>query len=40
MLSQKKKLPGTIQFYNETKVGVDIIDQMARKYTVRAETRR
>lgn len=36
----KKKLPETIQFYNETKVGVDIIDQMARKYTVRAGTRR
>ena len=26
--------------YNETKHGVDVVDQMARKYTVRTMTRR
>ena len=35
-----KKTPKTVSFYNETKYGVDIVDQMAKKYTCRAGTRR
>lgn len=35
-----KKLPETVQFYNKTKCGVDIVDQMMRKYSVRAASRR
>jgi len=35
-----KKLPETVKYYNETKAGVDAIDQMARYYSVRAGTRR
>ncbi|GFV03649.1 DDE_Tnp_1_7 domain-containing protein [Trichonephila clavipes] len=31
-----KHLPDTTLFYNSTKVGVDITDQMARKYSVKA----
>ena len=30
----------TVLFYNKTKAGVDVIDQMARKYTVKAANRR
>ena len=36
----RKKRPETVEFYNCTKYGVDIVDQMARKYTVRTSTRR
>ncbi|XP_073525350.1 uncharacterized protein [Phyllobates terribilis] len=35
-----KKTPETVKFYNETKYGVDVVDQMARKYTTRTCTRR
>ncbi|GFX57127.1 DDE_Tnp_1_7 domain-containing protein [Trichonephila clavipes] len=35
-----KMLPGTISFYNSTKFGVDIADQMVRKYSVKAGPRR
>jgi hypothetical protein len=35
-----KRLPETVQFYNKTKCGVDILDQMARKYSTRAAARR
>ena len=35
-----KKIPETVAFYNSTKFGVDIVDQMARKYTVKAGSRR
>ena len=35
-----KKTPETVSFYNETKCGVDIVDQMAKKYTCRTGTRR
>ena len=31
-----KRVPETIAFYNKTKYGVDIVDQMARKYSVKA----
>ncbi|GFX02597.1 catenin alpha [Trichonephila clavipes] len=32
-----KKLPETISFYNSTKFGVDIADQMARNYSVKSQ---
>ena len=35
-----KKTPESVKAYNDTKYGVDIVDQMARKYTVRTSTRR
>jgi len=35
-----KRLPESVEYYNMTKCGVDSVDQMARKYTVRAGTRR
>ena len=31
-----KFVPETIAFYNKTKFGVDVVDQMARKYSVKA----
>jgi len=34
------RLPETIKFYNSTKFGVDITDQMARKYSVKSKCRR
>jgi hypothetical protein len=34
--TNRKKLPETVQFYNKTKCGVDILDQMARRYSTRA----
>ena len=37
--SNKNLLPGSIKFYNNTKSGVDIADQMTRKYTVKASSR-
>ncbi|KAJ4425394.1 hypothetical protein ANN_28009 [Periplaneta americana] len=36
----QKKLPETVMFYNETKCGVDIVDQMSRLYTVKYRCRR
>lgn len=39
-LKNKKKLLETIEFYNKTKCRVDIVDQMVRKYSVRAASRR
>ena len=36
----QKKTPETVKCYNDTKYGVDVVDQMARKYTVRTMTRR
>lgn len=38
--SNKKMLPESIQFYNSTKFGVDMANQMVRKYTVKASSRR
>ncbi|XP_062400077.1 piggyBac transposable element-derived protein 4-like isoform X1 [Sardina pilchardus] len=35
-----KKRPNTISHYNSTKVGVDVMDQMARLYSVKGGTRR
>ena len=34
--SNPKKIPETMEFYNSTKYGVDVVDQMARKYSVKA----
>ena len=31
-----KHTPQTITYYNDTKFGVDVVDQMARKYTTKA----
>ena len=36
----QKKTPETEKCHNDTKYGVDVVDQMARKYTVRTMTRR
>ena len=36
----KKKLPETIVYYNATKYGVDVLDQMARLYTSKVSSRR
>jgi hypothetical protein len=38
--TNRKKLPDTVQFYNKTKCAVDILDQMARRYSTRAAARR
>ena len=38
--NSEKKVPETIDFYNVTKYGVDVLDQMARKYSVKAGSRR
>ena len=35
-----KKTPESVKTYNDTKYGVAIVDQMARKYTVRTSTKR
>ena len=37
--SEKKK-PERVEFYNKTKCGVGVADQMARQYSVKAGTRR
>ena len=36
----QKSKPETVNFYNSTKFGVDVVDQMARKYIVNAASRR
>uniref|UniRef100_A0A8C5N4E0 PiggyBac transposable element-derived protein domain-containing protein n=1 Tax=Gouania willdenowi TaxID=441366 RepID=A0A8C5N4E0_GOUWI len=36
----RKKKPNTVTDYNSMKCGVDVMDQMVRKYTVRSGTRR
>ena len=38
--SHSKKLPQTIKFYNETKFGVDIMDQIAICHTCKTGTKR
>ncbi|XP_010765808.1 uncharacterized protein isoform X4 [Notothenia coriiceps] len=35
-----KKKPETVNYYNRTKVGVDMLDKMLRQYSARATTRR
>ena len=39
-LGATEKKPETIEFYSKTKCGVDVADQMARLYSVKAGTRR
>ena len=36
----QKKTPETVEFYNKTKCGVDVVDQMVRQYSFKAGTRR
>ena len=36
----RKSKPETVKFYNSTQFGIDVLDQMARKYTVNAASRR
>lgn len=36
----EKKKPETITYYNQTKFGVDVADQMAKKYSVKSSSRR
>ena len=36
----RKKIPETIQYYNQTKYGVDVVDQMARLYSTKVSSRR
>ena len=38
--NNSKKKPETVLFYNKTKAGLDVIDQMTRKYFVKAASRR
>ncbi len=38
--NDKKMKPETIEFYNNKKYGVDVLDQMARNYSVNAGSRR
>ena len=38
--SGPKAKPETVAFYNSTKYGVDVVDQMARKYSVKSASRR
>ena len=38
--SSEKRKPETIEFYNKTKYGVDVADQMTCQYLVKAGTRR
>lgn len=38
--SDAKKMPETVAFYNSTKYVVDVADQMARKYSVKASPHR
>ena len=38
--SHSKKLPQTIKFYNQTKLGADIMDQIALYHTCKTESRR
>ena len=38
--NDQKSKPETVNFYNSTKFGVDVVDQMARKYILNAASRR
>ncbi|KAF3858812.1 hypothetical protein F7725_012013, partial [Dissostichus mawsoni] len=38
--TERKKKPETVEYYNHSKVGVDVLDQMARQYSVKGGTRR
>jgi hypothetical protein len=38
--NDSKRLPETVKYYNSTKCGVDVLDQMSRLYTTRSASRR
>ena len=38
--NHKKKLPETVEYYNKTKPGVYVLDQMSRYHTCKSATRR
>jgi flagellar basal body-associated protein FliL len=38
--NHRKKKPDTVVFYNSTKCGVDVADQMAKNYSVKVASRR
>ncbi|XP_061512551.1 uncharacterized protein LOC133393104 [Anopheles gambiae] len=38
--NDKKSKPETVAFYNSTKYGVDVVDQMCRKYSLKSASRR
>jgi hypothetical protein len=38
--AHRRRLPETVAFYNHTKHGVDVCDQMVRLYTTKAQSRR
>ena len=38
--NDRKSKPETVKFYNSTKFGIDVLDQMARKYIENAASRR
>ena len=38
--NSSNKKPETVLFYQKTKAGVDVIDEMTRKYSVKAASRR
>ncbi|XP_071061469.1 piggyBac transposable element-derived protein 4-like [Pseudochaenichthys georgianus] len=38
--TERKRKPETVEYYNHSKVGVDVLDQMARQYSVKGGTRR
>ncbi|KAI4794052.1 hypothetical protein KUCAC02_032318, partial [Chaenocephalus aceratus] len=38
--TERKKKPETVEYYNHSKVGVDVLDQMTRQYSVKGGMRR
>ncbi|KAF3837641.1 hypothetical protein F7725_009409, partial [Dissostichus mawsoni] len=36
--TERKKKPETVEYYNHSKVGVDVLDQMARQYSVKEQS--
>ena len=38
--NRKKKCPETIEYYDKTKAGVDVLDQMSRYHACKSATRR
>ena len=38
--NSEKKMPEVVHFYNSTKYSVDVLDQMARKYTTKSASQR
>ncbi|OAD55272.1 hypothetical protein WN48_04914 [Eufriesea mexicana] len=38
--NNRKKTPETITYYNKSKFGIDMVDQMARKYSVKSKCSR